>query len=259
MTHTPAGPRRAVSLETGQAVVLKVLSPVAVGAPADAWLRFITAVAGVSHPSLGRVVDGGVEPRRRSGACGGWPSIPSRAATPRCASPRAPQPPVTVVSPRARAGRRAPPPPQPGRGPRRSRARERDPAARRGRRRSSATGARSCVATARARPRAPTRRVPTTSRPSSRRGGTPPDAGVRRVRPRRGHGGAWRRASRRSSAPSTEAAAHGCAPAAGAEPLPAALVDLISRALADEPVGRPTAEDVGQALAYVEATLRPSS
>jgi hypothetical protein len=41
--------------------------------------------------------------------------------------------------------------------------------------------------------------------------------------------------------------------------VPAALLDLISRALADDPSERPTAEDVGHSLAYVEAVLRSSS
>jgi serine/threonine protein kinase len=67
-------------------VVLKELSPVVVGNPSDAWLRFITAVAGASHPSLGRVVDGGVRP---SGALAvRWMAlepVPGRAASHRIA------------------------------------------------------------------------------------------------------------------------------------------------------------------------------
>ena len=41
----------------------------------------------------------------------------------------------------------------------------------------------------------------------------------------------------------------------GSGPLPAPLEDVLSRALSEDVTVRPTAEDFGQVLAYVEATL----
>jgi len=56
-----SAPRLARHRTTGQDVVLSVFPPVPVGAAADAWLRFVTAVAGAAHPALAHVVDGGVD------------------------------------------------------------------------------------------------------------------------------------------------------------------------------------------------------
>ena len=57
----PTAPRVARHRTTRQDVVLSVFPPVPVGASADSWLRFVTAVAGSSHPALAAVVDGGVD------------------------------------------------------------------------------------------------------------------------------------------------------------------------------------------------------
>ena len=47
---------------TGREGLLSVFPPVPVGAPADAWLRLVGVLAGAEHPQLARVVDGGIEP-----------------------------------------------------------------------------------------------------------------------------------------------------------------------------------------------------
>ncbi len=255
MTETPAGPRRGVSLETGLEVVLKEFSPVAVGAPADAWLRFITAVAGVSHPSLGRVVDGGVSPA--DGLALRWLALEpvlGRDAALRIAE--GPQPLLTVVS-RARAlaaalhllhsrgvvhG---------GLVPENVILRP--------------DGGASLVGYGRAFLRRDGRLGPVADSsgpdylaPELLRPGTIPSPasdvfGLVAVTVGMATGRSpFERALDGGRGPRR-------GPAANAEPMPAALSDLLSRALADDPVGRPTAEDVGQALAYVEATLRPSS
>ncbi|MCC7139188.1 MAG: FHA domain-containing protein [Planctomycetes bacterium] len=57
----PTAPRLARERTSRRDVVLSVFPPVPVGAPADAWLRFLTAVAGAEHPALARVVDGGLD------------------------------------------------------------------------------------------------------------------------------------------------------------------------------------------------------
>lgn len=57
----PTAPRVARHRTTKQDVVLSVFPPVPVGASADSWLRFVTAVAGTAHPALAPVVDGGVD------------------------------------------------------------------------------------------------------------------------------------------------------------------------------------------------------
>lgn len=255
MTPTPEGPRLAVSLETGLEVVLKELSPVAIGPPADAWLRFITAVAGASHPSLGRVVDGGVSPFE--GLALRWMAlepVQGRDASQRIAE--GPQPLRTVVW-RARALAAAlhllhsrgvvhggvvpenvilrP------------------------------DGGASLVGYGRAFLRrdgwlgpvaAPT--GPDYLAPELLRPGTIPSpssdvfglvaaaVGMATGRP------PFDRAADGGRGPRRELVGTG-------DPVPPALTDLISRALADDPVERPTAEDVGHSLAYVEAVLRPSS
>jgi hypothetical protein len=58
----PVAPSRARDRATGQEVALKALPPVALGAPADAWVRLVAVLAGGHHPALARVLDGGVVP-----------------------------------------------------------------------------------------------------------------------------------------------------------------------------------------------------
>jgi serine/threonine protein kinase len=73
-----------------------VFAPVPVGVAADAWLRFLTAVAGAQHPALARVVDGGVD-AVEEGAMRWMASalIRGRRAAERI--PEGPQAPITVV------------------------------------------------------------------------------------------------------------------------------------------------------------------
>jgi hypothetical protein len=91
-----AAPRLARHRTTGQEVVLSVFPPVPVGASADSWLRFVTAVAGTSHPALAPVVDGGVD-AVEEGAMRWLAStlVRGRAAAQRIAEGA--QPPVTAV------------------------------------------------------------------------------------------------------------------------------------------------------------------
>ncbi|HVG94705.1 MAG TPA: serine/threonine-protein kinase [Planctomycetota bacterium] len=58
----PVAPSRARDRATGHEIALKALPPVALGAPADAWVRLVAVLAGGSHPAIGRVLDGGVVP-----------------------------------------------------------------------------------------------------------------------------------------------------------------------------------------------------
>lgn len=255
LTGTWGGPSRAQSLETGLEVVLKELSPVIVGHPSDAWLRFVTAVAGASHPSLGRVVDGGVRPS--GGLAVRWMAlepVPGRAASLRIAEGA--QPLRTVV----------------------------------GRVRSLAAalhllhsrgvvhggvvpenvilrpdGGASLVGYGRAFLRRDGRLGPVPAStevdylaPEVLQVGTLPGpaadvfglvavaVGMATGHPPFERSPDGDRGPRRALSGTTEA-------------VPPELADLLSRALADDPAERPTAEDVGLSLAYVEAVLRPSS
>lgn len=53
---------RGRSREAGIDAVLRIFPAVPGGPATDAWLRLLTALAGATHPALGRVVDGGLLP-----------------------------------------------------------------------------------------------------------------------------------------------------------------------------------------------------
>lgn len=89
-------PRVARERGTGHEVVLSVFPPVPVGASADAWLRFVTAVAGASHPALARVVDGGVD-AVEEGAMRWLASTHVRGRASSARIPEGAMPPLTVV------------------------------------------------------------------------------------------------------------------------------------------------------------------
>lgn len=99
-TEGPMAPRlarpRAGPVEGALEVVLSVFPPVPVGDPADAWLRFVTAAAGAAHPALARVVDGGVD-AVEEGAMRWLASTLVRGRPASQRFPEGPQAPLTVV------------------------------------------------------------------------------------------------------------------------------------------------------------------
>jgi hypothetical protein len=81
---------------TGEEVLLRTLPAVLGGAAADAWLQLMAAIAGAQHPSLVRVLEAGLSPR--GDAFLRWIAmepVAGRPATARIAE--GPQSPVTVV------------------------------------------------------------------------------------------------------------------------------------------------------------------
>ncbi len=82
-----SAPRLARHRTTGQDVVLSVFPPVPVGAAADAWLRFVTAVAGPRIPRSRTSSTEAWTPSRRA-PCGGSSPRSSAGDLPWSASPR---------------------------------------------------------------------------------------------------------------------------------------------------------------------------
>jgi hypothetical protein len=80
----------------GAEVVVKLLSPVADGAAADAWFLLVAAMAGVRHPALPVILEAGIVPTPQG--LQRWIAmepVKGRTASHRIAE--GPQPPVTVV------------------------------------------------------------------------------------------------------------------------------------------------------------------
>jgi hypothetical protein len=92
----PMSARLARERATGRAVVLSVYPPVRVGAQADAWLRLLTALAGAAHPAMARVIDGGLE-AVEEGAMRWMATVVARGRRASLRIPEGPQAPVTVV------------------------------------------------------------------------------------------------------------------------------------------------------------------
>lgn len=239
-------------LPGGGEAVLRVFPAVPGGPATDSWLRLLTALAGATHPSLVRVVEGGLLPVEGGGRR--W--IALEPAVGRPASLRIPEGPQAVVTVCRRA-------------------------------RSLAAGLHLLhsrgVVHGGVRPSNLILRSDGSAvliglgRTHVRRDGAYELGGARGegeyVAPEAAVEGALPTppADVYALAALTQAMATGRAPFAGdgvaaprgprlssdtaTGPLPAPLEDVLSRALSEDVTARPTAEDFGQVLAYVEATL----
>jgi serine/threonine-protein kinase len=95
--ETPTGALvRARENESGREAFVQVLPPVTADGDADAFLRLVAALCGAHHPSLARVLEGGLFPYE--GGIGRWlatDAVDGRPASERI--PEGPQTPLTVV------------------------------------------------------------------------------------------------------------------------------------------------------------------